>query len=437
MPLTLILLCGAVAGPASDSGLTLQAAAARALEVHPMVAAAAAATAGADAGRREARSEWFPRITTSGSLTRFEEPMVVRPVHALDVAAFVFDRTLIQGDVSLTWTVFDGGGRLAEGRAAAAAVAARTAGEAATRGDLLAEVARRYLAALTSAAVLDAQQEGLRALRTEHDRVGRLVDEGAVARVELLRVEAALAATEAEVARAEADREVALRGLARMLAVEAIAPDNLRDVSARAAEPASRDDLAVRLRTRSPDLAQAEDALTEAHETRRRAQAAWLPRLDVQSAVIAYGDGAWTFSPEWQLGARLFYPLFLGGQRGAGIDRAEATEAAATARIQVVEDQLDDALDRALAARATAVARVAALEASARHLAEVARIEALSLSTGAGIEVEYLRAEADARRARADFAEARAARLLADIGLARVTGDLTLTWLSDNLENVP
>jgi outer membrane protein TolC len=51
------------------------------------------------------------------------------------------------------------------------------------------------------------------------------------------------------------------------------------------------------------------------------------------------------------------------------------------------------------------------------------------------VEVEYLRAEADARRARADLEEARAARVLADIDLAHVTGALTLAWLAENVEN--
>jgi outer membrane protein TolC len=402
-----------------------------------MAAAAAAATAGAAAGRREARAEWLPQVTTSGSFTRFEEPMVVRPLHALDAAQLFFDRTLVQGDVRLAWTVFDGGRRIAEGRAAAASLAARSAAEAATDGDVLVEVASRYLAALTSAAVLEAQQDGLRALRTERDRVAQLVRQGAVAQVEQLRVEAAVAAAEAEVAQADADRDVALRELARTLALDSVVPASLHDVVPRGPEPAPRDALAAGLEARSPDLTEAESALSAAHETRRRAQAAWLPRLDVQGAVVAYGDGSWNFSPEWQVGARLFYPVFLGGQRSASIDRAEAAEAAAKAQVAVVRDRLNDALDRALAVRTAAAARVTALDASVRHLTEVARIENLSLSAGAGVEAEYLRAEADARRGRAQLAQARAARVLADVQLARVTGDLTVTWLSDNLENVP
>jgi outer membrane protein TolC len=431
----LLTLAALAQGP--DSTLTLQAAAARALEVHPRTQAAAAEAAGAAAATREARASWFPQLTTQGSYTRFEEPMVVAPIHALDATRLAFDRTLIQGDVRLTWTLFDGGGRRAGVRAAEAGVQAGIAGTEVAEGDVLAEVARRYLAARTARAVLDAQREGRGALAAERDRVARLVAEGDVARVALLRVEAALAGIDAEVATAAGGEDVALRALARTLELPAIAPEALTDLAPAPAAPPEREALLAGLEDRSPDLRAATDRLEQARQARRRAQAAWFPRVDVQGAVIAYGDGDWRFTPEWQVGARFFYPVLLGGQRSAAVAGAAAGVEVAEARARATRQRLAETLDRALAARTTAIARVTALEAAAAHLAEVARIEALALAAGAGVEVEYLRAEADARRARADLAEARAARVLADVDLARVTGALTLTWIADNVETVP
>jgi outer membrane protein len=177
------LLTLAALGQGPDTTLTLQAAAARALEVHPRAQSAAAQVAGATAARREARAAWFPQITTQGSLTRFAEPMVVTPIHALDATRFAFDRTLVQGDVRVSWTLFDGGGRRAGVRAAEAGVRAGIAGADATEGDVLAEAARRYLAARTAGAVLAAQRDGRNALGAERDRVARLVTEGEIARV--------------------------------------------------------------------------------------------------------------------------------------------------------------------------------------------------------------------------------------------------------------
>ncbi|HEX9633492.1 MAG TPA: TolC family protein [Gemmatimonadales bacterium] len=430
------LLTLAAFGQGPDTTFTLQAAAARALEVHPRAQSAAAQVAGATAARREARAAWFPQLTTQGSVTRFEEPMVVTPIHALDAAGFAFDRTLIQGDLRLSWTLFDGGGRRAGVRAAEAGVRAGMAGADAAEGDVLAEAAHRYLAARTAGAVLAAQREGRGALGAERDRVARLVAEGEIARVELLRVEAALAQVDAEVVAAAAEQDVALRALARTLDLPVVVPGALTNLAPGRAEPPARDVLLAGLADQSPDLRAAGDHLEQARQTRRRAQAAWLPRVDLQGAVIAYGNGDWRFTPEWQVGARLFYPVLLGGQRSAAVARAQAGVDAAAAEARATHQRLAEAVDRALAARSTAVARVAALEAVATHLAEVARIEALALAAGAGVEVEYLRAEADARRARAELEEARAARVLADIELARVAGTLTLAWLAANVETV-
>lgn len=430
----LLVLAPLSANP--DSALTLHAAAARALEVHPLTQGAAATLAGATATRREARAAWFPQITTQGSISQFQEPMVVTPIHALDATQFAFDRTLVQGDIRLSWTLFDGGGRSAAIRAAGAAMDARVAGGEVAEADVLAEVARRYLLAHTAGAILAAQQEGFLALSAERDRVGRLVAEGEVARVELLRVEAALAGLTADVAQATADQEVALRALARTLEVPTVTPDALVGLMSVRHDPATSDGLLAGLEERSPDLVEARGVLEEARQSRRRAQAQWYPRVDLQGAMIAYGDGNWRFSPEWQVGARVFYPILLGGQRSAAVARAGAQVDAADARLRQVRRGLAESLDRALAARTATAARVTALEAVVAHVGEVARIEALALAAGAGVEAEYLRAEADARRARAELAKGRAARVLADIDLARVTGELSLAWLADNVESV-
>ena len=432
-----MLLSGLLLAPAQDSTLTLIAAAQRALEVHPSLRAAGAEAAGADAARREARSLWLPQLTAQGSAVRFEEPMIVRPIHALDAAELTFDRTLVQGDVRLSWTVFDGGGRVATIRAATAASEGRAAGVAATEADLLAEIARRYLRALTADTILAAQRDGVRALQAERDRVATSVREGDVAAVQLLRVEAALSEAQAAVVQAAANLESARHGLARALDLPGVRAERLAPVADWPAAPAPRDSLLLRLEDRSPVLREAHFGLEGARAERRRAVAAWLPRVDVQGGVTAYGDGNWEFSPEWQVGARVYYPVFLGGQRSAAVARATAREQAADARVQLLRLQLADALDGAVAARDAAVARVAALEVAAAHLAEVARVEALALEAGAGVEAEFLRAEADARRARAELADARGIRLLADIELARVTGDLDLAWLRAHLETTP
>ena len=58
------------------------------------------------------------------------------------------------------------------------------------------------------------------------------------------------------------------------------------------------------------------------------------------------------------------------------------------------------------------------------------RIEKLRLSAGAGVETDYLRAEADLLAARANAAEARNRAAAARAELARIAGELTPEWVA-------
>jgi outer membrane protein TolC len=82
-------------------------------------------------------------------------------------------------------------------------------------------------------------------------------------------------------------------------------------------------------------------------------------------------------------------------------------------------------------------ARADAVETAVQHLDEVARIEQLALEAGAGTQTDFLRADADLRRARAQLIEARHQEILARVRLARTTGELSLEWLAGTLEAMP
>lgn len=437
--LLLLLLASPAWAQTPGTPLTLEAAARRALDVHPGVRSAAAAVAGADAAVGEARSRWFPQLTTQASLIRFQEPMVVTPIHGFDQAQLgqiAFDQTLIQGNLSLGFTLFDGGARGARIRAARADAAARDAELTATEADLLADVAARFLDVVTAGDVLAAQEGGVRALAAERDRVTRLVTEGEAADVELLRVQAALAQAEADRISAATRLDVARSGLARAIGVPAL-PDALRPVRLTAGPLPARDALRAALARHNPRLIEAERSVESARMTRRAAVAAWFPQLDALGGLYAYGSGAGSFTTEWQAGVRLSYPLFSGGARSGAVTRTGALATVAEERYHLAVLDAEDALDRALGAVADAAARADAVESVVTHLTDVARIELLSLQSGAGTEVEYLRAEADVRRARAQLAEVRAAEINARVALANLTGDLSLDWLAQAVENVP
>jgi outer membrane protein TolC len=80
-------------------------------------------------------------------------------------------------------------------------------------------------------------------------------------------------------------------------------------------------------------------------------------------------------------------------------------------------------------------ARAEAVAEAVRHQEEVVRTELLSLTSGAGTQTDYLRAEADLLRIRSALVEARNSEIAAGVELARSTGELTPAWLDRNLEN--
>lgn len=419
--------------------LPLREVVARALATHPSGAQAEAVVARAEAARREQRSALLPALTTEASLTRFEEPMVVAPLHGLDPRRPpLFDRTVAQANVTLGYTLWDGGARGARLERAAAQVDAALAARESATASLIAESVRAYAALLTARELAAASAAAVEALASERGRAARLLAQGRVARVALLRAEAALSSARAEQAAAEAQREVAERDLARLTGlqqslvhgralerVEVVAPAPARDDAVRQALLANAE--VRRLR--------AQLAATGAGEAEARSQ--WWPRLLLGGRYVRYGSGEGDAGGEWQGGVQLSYALFTAGARPAAQDRARAESRAAAAELAQAELRTAEAVDRAHALLTSARARSTALAAAAEQSAEVARIERLALDTGAGVQTDYLSAEAALLRARALLTEARFSEVVAWVELARALGVLTPSWIEQNVEPRP
>lgn len=423
-------LCIAHGCPAH--ALTLRDAVGGALENHPSVAAAEAERAQARAAAGIASAAWLPTLSVAGSLTRYEEPMLVFPIHRLDFLHLpTFDETLIQGGVTASYTLFEGAGRIGRIRQACAAERAATfAGEAVEQG-VIAQVTRAYLQALHQSEVLAAHDARLLALQAEKKRVQDLWSVGRAAQIQILQTEAAIANAEADRVAIAGALELAQRELARLtgLPVDSAQADRLEDFTIVDSLPASSDEL----------LSQALAANPQVEESRARVRAAdagvgvarserW-PELNALGSYLAYADGSGEDTYEWNVGLRLAWPLFTGGAVGKGVERARATRAGTQAGLALAELQVRDELDRAWNAHAEARARMASLEAAVAATGEVVRIQQLLVQTGAGTESDYLNAEADLLEARAALSNARHGALGAQVELARVSGRLSREWI--------
>ncbi|MGD2067400.1 MAG: TolC family protein [Gemmatimonadota bacterium] len=430
---------GAQVGPASPAPplpdtLTLQSVLERALAVDPAMAAAGAGADAATSALEAARADRLPSVATSADLVRFQEPMVVAPLHGLDLQSPPeFDNTLVQGQVGLEWTAWDGGARGARIRRARAGRSAALAGEAGTRQERIADVAGAYLDVLTAREVGVAHARQREALEAERDRVARFLAEGTAARVELLRAEAALSAARADEEGSRATLRAAESHLARILEVPAptIHGAGLRDVALDEDSARAPDDLVAG----HPALVAARERADAARASVDEARARWMPTVQATGGFQEFGGSSSDFSTEWRTGVRLSWAVFTGGARGAATDRARAEARRAEEEVRVLERSLRTAADEARAAGDEATARAAALTDAVEQFEELTRVEALALREGAGVQSDYLRAESGLLDARAGLAAARRARVRARIALAAALGELEVAWLRGRIRS--
>jgi outer membrane protein TolC len=440
----LVLLLGPAVGARAaaqhPSRLTLDEAVRHALDHAPRLTAAHEVVAQAMGGRREALASRWPRLSLDGSVVRFEEPMIVAPFHALDLTRVPrFEETLVQGSLGLGYTLFDGGqrgGRIGEARALEQAAAFQARG---VEQAVVAAAVQRYAGVLAAAEGLRAQETRLVALLAEGDRVGRFLTEGRAARVEELRVDAALARTRADSSAAAARLEVAEATLARMLGLprDNAAAAALVPLRVTAAPPPDRADIALTVVAANPAMQAAQGRVAAAEAMVRAARAEWFPLVRLEGRTITYGASEGSYTTEWQAGIRVAYPLFTGGGRVGAIRRARAAAREAQANLLDLEETLAGDADEVVAQVTDTHRRVEALRTAVAHLGEVVRTEALALSEGAGVQSDYLRAEAEVAGARAELAVAVSAEIVARVELARLMGRLDRTMVGTIVESVP
>jgi outer membrane protein TolC len=402
----------------------------RALAQAPLLRAAAAAEAAAGAELAEATASRLPAASATASAFRYQEPMVVTPIHGFAPGQIpAFDETLIQGALQLRYDLWDPtrAPRILQRERQRAAAGLALAAE---RGQVAAHTVATFLRARAMAATLTAHREREQALAAERERVERLLAVGKVAAVDLRRVEAAVAAAAADRVGVAAALDVAVRELARLTALplDDVAPERLAPT--RLASPGGdRDEQLAAILAASPQAELARQELAAAEAVVRTARAARLPVVRAEASYLGFAGGNLDGTAEWNAGLRLALPL-RDRTLAARIARAEAGRAAAAARLAAVEDRVAGELDRALAALAAAEARAEAFAASRQAAGEVVRVERLRLDAGAGDEADYLRAEAELLFAGAAQIEAAQAADEARAELARLAGRLNPAWLA-------
>lgn len=421
--------------PAAGGRLTVQQAVAAALSYHPAVAAARSGEEAAAAEVDRAAAERRPRLALKANATRFEEPVPVTPIHGFGLDSFPpFDRDLAQGELTVRYDLYAGGAHAADLERARAEREAAGRALAGAEDRVIGGTVAAYVRVLGLAGVLAAHDLRLEALEAERGRVEQMFEVGRAAEVERKRIAAARAAAAAERIRLTTALDTAERELARLtgLPVGEVRAPRLAPV-APAGPPPEREPLADRALAASPEVARARAEVAAAEAAIELADSVRRPKLGVRGTYQEYATFDALETGEWQAGLELTVPLLDGGGVAARVRAAEAARDAAEARLELVRLQVLGDLDRALADAAEAAARAASLAEAVASYAEVARVEALRLAHGAGVQSEYLDAEADLLAVRAELAEARFAEVAARTEAARVAGTLDPAWVDDTL----
>ncbi len=432
----------AAIAPASSPAtpLTLPEAVRRALEFFPTVRASQAEVDEARAGASEAESAWWPDLKLTGSATRFQKPMAVYPIHAFTPGAFPpFSRDIYSAQLTLGYTLFDGTGRVSRVRGAGRRAEAARAALAGSESELTAQVAAKYLEILSRRETLAAHDRRLDALRSERDRVEKFMAAGRAARVEELRVQAAVASAEAQRVTLAAGLALSERDLSGLtgLPIDSTRAARLTGL-ALADSVVTPEPEAVQLAlARNADVREAERRAAAAGADVSASKSARLPELRLTGSYQAWSDGNGGDSGEWNAGLQLTQPLFTGGEITSRVRKSSARSRGAGEALRLARIQTARAAVQAHDAVIEAHARVRSLTAAEARYGEVARIEKLSLDAGSGIQTDFLSAEADLLTARAALAEARRAEITARVELARITGTLDMNWLTRNLETEP
>jgi outer membrane protein len=440
-----VVVAGVLAGTAVEANdlngrLTLVEAVTRALSYYPSVQASVAQVEVADAALDEAEAARFPTVSVGASATRYQEPTIVHPIHGFTPDLIPpFDQNLFQALADLRYSLFDGGGRSARIEESRARRESAESSLLDARQRLLSQLIQQYLSVLSRARTLEAQDRSLQALEAELSRVKQVFDVGRAATVDVLRVEASIAAARAERVRLASSLDLAQRNLARLVGAEAseTRASNLVRVALSGASLPSREEMVTNALLSSPTARLARDELAVAEAALDGSRSRRLPSVSLDGRYINYGSASGANSLEWNVGVSLAYNVFNGGAVSSAVARSLSATRSAAERLRWMELEVVGEIDRGLSALEDAEARIESLETAVARFDEVSRIEKLRLETGVGIEADYVRAEADRLSAEAGLIEARYAEIAARAELARAAGSLGPEWVTEHLRSEP
>lgn len=319
-----------VAQAGAPRAVTLDEAIRLALENDPAAVASEVAVSNASAGLLQARGAWLPSINVgsgyaNSSNERFDQ---------------VSGRLVSQNysaQVSANYTLFSGGRRIAQHRAAGAQLDAAEADLRAQRFTTTLRTTELYYAAAAAEALVAIADQRHERAQQQLGFARTRLEVGTATRSDVLRAELEVGNAQLAQVDAQAARRSAWLRLGRVLGLS----DGARPADSALPEGAPElpplDELVARAGARSPEVVASRAQAESASASRWAARTAYLPSVGLSSS---YDWFAFQFPPDqesWSLRLSVSLPVFNGFQREANIARANATERLARARARDAE----------------------------------------------------------------------------------------------------
>jgi outer membrane protein TolC len=409
-----LLTMGTASLVSAQTPLSFRDALALARQQNQQLRAAEAQVDRSRAARAAERGLYFPSVSAGGLYAHMNDRLFVdldglRPLlSALNPAVPIppLEATVLRNDpykatVSAHWTVFAGGAILAANRAAQAGVVAAEQERRGTEQGVTTELVERYFKRRLAADVLEVRRQALETFTRHLDDAHRLKAAGQIARTDELR---------AEVARAEADRELKKAARDVELASVALRSTLGNEVEAMPTTPLS---LITGLEPKATFAAAADSGNAtigrlaalrdQARQGVRAARAELFPSVSVFGThELFQGKLNTTTDPKWIVGVRVHWELFDGFARVNRLRSARHLEEAVGFEHERAKDDVTTLVQQRYDEYESALEQYQSLETSVALAQESLRSEQKAYEAAVGTSLDVIDAELALSRAQVD-----------------------------------
>jgi outer membrane protein len=413
------------AAPPTGEQLTLTGAVELALRVSPDLAISQENVESARYRLKSSRGRRLPAVSVASTLLYWDQALefAVAPGMALTVRDRVTTSSSATAALPLSQQVQIGNLVAVERHG----LEASEEDHSARRLDVASNVASAYLGVLLARATSDIAQARTQLVQAQLERSRVLKEGGVLGQVDVMRLEAALAATRRNAISAAADAESAVDALVLAIGLpESTEVQLVDELPEQVSVPPMSPDEAVRqAMQRRPELRAARSRAEQARSGASVEKANLLPSLSA-FGTVEHNTGNGPFLPKnaWYLGLQLNWNVWDWGTTYYGYKaashRADQAERSAARLADALRVEVRrTARDARAAYDALEVARTGQAAAE-----EAFRIQVARFHEGATTTTELLQAETEVAEARIGYATARHAYFLALASLARAVGQL-------------